>query len=325
MEEEVIILELLGKSGMVREHVRLSRFPATIGRAYDNDVILDDEYVSPHHLVIERNEDSALRITDLNSENGLYRMPAMKRVDNLLIETDNLLLVGGTQIRIRRTDFVVAPTVLANRRRRSVQNTLTSAWLFMPLLLAVAALLLLQQYASTFQKIKYHLLVLETVSPLLGLVIWAGIWAFIGRILGHRAVFFAHFNIVLLALASLFGLNWFTDYYSFAFSATTSAELTETFALTLLGGLLLYGHLQLATRMKVKKAVITSGLVVGGLLSIFLLSKHVVNAEFNSKLSYPTVLRPAASIAGRPLSPEQFFSKTQAMKQQLDKARLEKN
>ena len=43
MEEEVIILEILGKSGRVREHVRLSRFPATIGRAYDNDVILDDQ------------------------------------------------------------------------------------------------------------------------------------------------------------------------------------------------------------------------------------------------------------------------------------------
>ena len=325
MEEEVIILELLGKSGMVREHVRLSRFPATIGRAYDNDVILDDEYASPHHLVIERNEQGTLRITDLNSENGLYRMPAMKRIDNVLIETDNLLLVGGTQIRIRRTNFVVAPTVLANRRRNSMQNTLASTWLFLPLLLAVSALLLLQQYSSTFQKIKYQRLVLETVAPLLGLMIWAGIWAFIGRILGHRAVFIAHANIVLLAIISIFGLNWFADYYSFAFSATTSTEFIVTFTFTLLGGILLYGHLLLATRMKVKRAAITSCLVVGGLLVIFLFSDYVINTEFNSKLSYPTVLKPSASIAGRPLSLEQFFSKAQAMKQRLDKARLEKN
>lgn len=323
--EEVIVLEVLEKSGKVRERLRLGSFPVTIGRAYDNDIILDDEYVSPRHLLIERDEQGALRAVDLNSENGLYQIPSLQRVDALAIATDNQLLVGGTHIRIRRTDFAVAPTALANRRRKSAQNMLASGRLFMPVLLTVAGMLLLQKYFQTFHKIKYQELILETLSPLLALLIWAGIWAFIGRILGHRAAFFAHANMVLLALLFLFGLDGFTDYYSFAFSATASSKWIEALALTLAGGVLLYGHLQLATQLRRKRVALTSGLVVGGLLGIILFSNHVSDAQFNSNLSYPTALKPPSGIAGRPLSPEAFFSRAEKMKQQLDKARLEDN
>lgn len=323
--EEVIVLEVLEKSGKVRERMRLGQFPVTIGRAYDNDIILDDEYVSPRHLSIERDEQGALRAVDLNSENGLYQIPSLKRVDALPIATDNQLLVGSTSIRIRRTDFAVPPTALANRRRRSAQNMLASSWLFMPILLAAASMLLMEKYFLTFQKIKYQGLILEPVSPLLALLIWAGIWAFVGRLLGHRAVFFAHANMVLLAMLLLYGVDFCTDYYSFAFSAVASAKMIEALALTLVGGVLLYGHLQLATQLRRTRVALASGLVVGGMLGIILFSNHVSDAQFSSSLSYPTVLKPSSRIARKPLSPEAFFSRTLKMKQQLDKARLEDN
>lgn len=323
--EEVIVLEVLERSGRVRERIRLNNFPVTIGRAYDNDIILDDEYVSPRHLVIERDEQGALRAVDLNSENGLYQLPSLARVDALPIATDNRLLVGSTHIQIRRTDFSVAPTALANRRRKSAQNLLASDWLFVPILLAAACVLLMEKCFTTFQKIKYQEMIQETISPVLGLMIWAGIWAFIGRILGHRAAFFAHANIVLLALLSLYGLDWFTDYYSFAFSATASAKWIEALAVTLLGGALLYGHLHLATQLRPKRVAITASLVAVGLLGITLFSSQVKEAQFNSNLSYPSVLKPPSGIAGRPLSPEVFFHRAQTMKQRLDDARREDN
>ncbi len=321
--EEVIVLEVLEKSGKVRERMRFGTFPVTVGRAYDNDVILDDEYVSPRHLVIERDAEGALRAVDLNSENGLYQVPSLKRIDALPIATDNQVLVGGTQIRIRRTDFAVVPTALANRRRKSAQNTLSQARLFIPILLVVAGVLLMQEYFETFQKIKYQELIEETISPLLGLMVWAGIWAFVGRILGHRAAYFAHANMVLLAMLSLFGLGLFTDYYSFAFSAVASVKWIEAPAVTLIGGMLLYGHLHFATQLRPKKVAIASALVAVGILGITLFSSHVKEAKFNSRLSYPAALKPASSIAGHPLSPEAFFARAQTMKQRLDKARLE--
>lgn len=45
--DELIHVEVLGRTGEVAHRVGLVRLPATIGRAYDNDVIIDDPYVSP--------------------------------------------------------------------------------------------------------------------------------------------------------------------------------------------------------------------------------------------------------------------------------------
>lgn len=323
MEEEMIILEILDRSGRVRERVRLSSFPVTIGRAYDNHIILDDEYVSPRHLTIDRDEQGALRIVDLRSENGLYRMPSLTRVDAVPIAADNQLLVGSTHIRIRRPDFDVAPTRRADRRRRSAQNMLASGWLFLPVLLTAAGLLFWNEYSTAFRRMNYQELALGTISTLLALMMWAGLWAFIGRVLGHRSVFFAHANIVLLALLLMSGLDHFIDQYRFAFSAVASADLIETLTLTLLGGMLLFAHLKLATQLRRRKVAVASGLAACGVLAIVLFAEHVKEDTFSTALSYPSALGPAAKIAGDPLSPEEFFSRAQALKEKLEQARLE--
>ena len=323
--EEMIVLEVLGKSGTVRERTRLTHFPVQLGRAYDNDIILDDEGVSPHHLRIERNAQGVLCVTDLQSENGLYQIPSLRRIDALALESESQLLVGNTHIRLRRSDFAVAPTVLANRRRASALNLLASWRVLLPLMLAVASLVLLEKYSLTFQKIKYQEMVLDTLSPMLGFLVWAGIWAFIGRILGHRAAYLAHANMVLLAMLALFGLDYFIEYYSFAFSAEDSASLIQSLLVTLIGGTLLFGHLHYATQLRRKTVAWSSGLFAAGVLGIVLFSSHVRDSEFNSNLDFPGVMLPPSNIVGQPLTPEAFFTRAQAMQAGLDKARTADN
>ncbi|HEU0187943.1 MAG TPA: FHA domain-containing protein [Gallionellaceae bacterium] len=323
--EEMIVLEVLERSGKVRERVRLHSYPVQLGRAYDNDIILDDECVSPHHLRIERNAQGVLCVTDLQSENGLYQIPSLRRVDAIALENENQLLVGNTHIRLRSSDFAVAPTVMANRRRASAQNRLASWPVLLPLVLAVASLILLEKYSLTFQKIKYQEMALDTLSPMLGLLVWAGIWAFIGRILGHRAAYLAHANMVLLAMLALFGLDYFIEYYSFGFSAETSASVIQSLAVTLIGGSLLFGHLHYATQLRRKTVAWSSGLFAVGALGIVMFSNHVRDSEFNSNLEFPGVILPSSRIVGQPLAPEAFFTRAQAMQAGLDKARTADN
>jgi hypothetical protein len=44
--EPLTFVEILDKRGHVMQRLRVERLPATIGRAYTNDVILDDPFVS---------------------------------------------------------------------------------------------------------------------------------------------------------------------------------------------------------------------------------------------------------------------------------------
>ncbi len=62
-----IILETIQR-GVHRYH-KIDSFPVTVGRAFDNDIILQDVTISPHHLSIT-NENGGYQITDLAGENG---------------------------------------------------------------------------------------------------------------------------------------------------------------------------------------------------------------------------------------------------------------
>ena len=53
----------------IHSYHKIDSFPVTVGRAFDNDVILQDVTVSPHHLVIEE-EDGKYFLRNLSTENG---------------------------------------------------------------------------------------------------------------------------------------------------------------------------------------------------------------------------------------------------------------
>ena len=63
-----VILETIQRG--IHTYHKIDSFPVTIGRAFDNDIILQDVTISPHHLVILENEGS-LQIQSLSDENGV--------------------------------------------------------------------------------------------------------------------------------------------------------------------------------------------------------------------------------------------------------------
>ena len=64
---EKVILEIIQRG--VHHYHKIESFPVTVGRAFDNDIILQDVTISPHHLVIDM-IDGALQIQNLVDENG---------------------------------------------------------------------------------------------------------------------------------------------------------------------------------------------------------------------------------------------------------------
>ena len=65
-------IEVLGRDGEVLARERIEGDEARIGRAFDNDVVVNDPHVAPHHLRVHRGEDGVLVAEDLGNLNGLY-------------------------------------------------------------------------------------------------------------------------------------------------------------------------------------------------------------------------------------------------------------
>jgi pSer/pThr/pTyr-binding forkhead associated (FHA) protein len=92
----------------VATRYRFASTPITIGRAYDNDVVVDDPHVAAHHLRIARNDDGALIAEDLGSRNGLYVDRERERRAEIVLDGEHELRIGATVLRVRTAAYAVS-------------------------------------------------------------------------------------------------------------------------------------------------------------------------------------------------------------------------
>ncbi|MEZ5581941.1 MAG: FHA domain-containing protein [Candidatus Competibacteraceae bacterium] len=96
-------LEVLDQAGHVVQRLTLTHLPLTIGRSYENDVIVDDPYVSPVHLRLWRCRRPADPLRDAGRVSGLYR--ERERVTQVELRSGTELRIGHTRLRYRDKDL----------------------------------------------------------------------------------------------------------------------------------------------------------------------------------------------------------------------------
>lgn len=189
-------IEVLSRNGEVRQRQKLTELPIRLGRAYDNDVILDDQHAAAHHAVIESIADGVLEIRDLGSRNGVVHRG--QRHKSMMLDGHTIVRLGHTNLRIRASDFPVddevADTTLHNwegARPAAIGLTLiavlsaSDTWLF---------------DTEKFQTIRYLLQIIYMFGAALA---WSGLWALANRLFGGHARFGRHIFILGCGLAAI--------------------------------------------------------------------------------------------------------------------------
>ncbi|HZP94550.1 MAG TPA: FHA domain-containing protein [Burkholderiales bacterium] len=311
-----MFLELLDRAGEVRSRVRVSGLPFTIGRAYDNDLILDDPFVAPHHLRIERRDDGALELVDLGSRNGLYLVEPLQRVTRLALGADQRVRVGHTQLRLREANFPVEP-----EREDTMPwfSALDRPVFFLALLLA-AGLLLWDAYVSAYDESATVQIVASVLAALLGTLAWAGVWAFIGRLATHHAGFYAHGAIALLGMTAIWVVYDLVGYLEFSLSLEDAQPFGLAAALGCLGAVI-YGHLRLVSRLSARRAAATAGTVSGTLLGALLVVEFVASMAYSPDPDFSASLKAPLFRLSRGETLQQFVAGARALRVQVDAMR----
>jgi pSer/pThr/pTyr-binding forkhead associated (FHA) protein len=242
MTASPVIIELLDRAGAVSARHRCKELPATLGRAYHNDVIVDDPFVAPTHVRIERRTDGALMARDAGTRNGMHVVAkrrfslwrdAVTRCDEILLTADAVVRVGHSTFRVRPVDQTVAPERL---------DTTAHTWEGLrPAILAFVMLTLASLFEawtgdiSTQDSFEFE----TNVAIVLGaLVVWGGFWALLNRLFAGRARMGRHLLIgatgavvtVAVSLASemlgyAFSLPWLTQFESYVSLAVLSVAI----------------------------------------------------------------------------------------------------
>ena len=297
----VIIAEVLEKSGKVHERLKLTQFPVVLGRGYDSDLVVNDEFVSVRHARLASDNAGQLILTDLDTENGTYLLPEMQPIKTLALGADTLIRLGHTLVRLRRPDCPVAPTRIDTLNRFA--DCFTRGATLSLIALLMLGLLGFNTYQTSVQQLKFGKLILDIFEIAVVVPVWAGIWAILGRVFAHHTAYVSHAIIACLGVIGFFAADTLVEYYAFGFSAQLSADILFDLLFGLLAYGVLYGHLRFATLLAPQRAGLVAATTAAGLVALSAFMTYVQGLDFNDTLPYPPELKPAQFrvVAEKPL------------------------
>ena len=311
----MIWVELLSRHREVVARYRVDGDSATIGRAYDNDVVVDDPYVAAHHVNVARDAEGRLVAHDLGSLNGLYAGDEATRQIRIALDGERLLRIGRTLVRVRDAAYAVPPERIAGAA--PARDWPLSMTLALALVVAGLSALTLWLSETTEPQLSRYVLPLFAMAVLI--LLWTTAWAVMSRIFSGAARFDRHLAIALGGIIAFFVFDEITDYGSFALSWRGLADYAYAGSWLLLAALCIV-HLRAIGpgRLQFKAGVVvTLALLAIGAQT---LTKSELSTMFGQQ-SYLPGLKPPAFRLKPPKSEGEFFAGVDALKAAVDKAR----
>lgn len=314
-----VILEVQARG--LHQYHRLEQFPVHIGRAFDNDIILSDHTVSPHHLRLERDAAGQLVVYNLSSENGTRLNRQRLGQQGVPAPLPSELQLGNRRLRLLSSDMPVEDAQLA--RCAGWFKGLCQPVVAIALLLASLGVGLFDEYLNTAvrQDALFYL------SRVLEELLWTVAIA-LGMAAVVRAVLQRWEFVPALGIVSLFNLlppllEQAAKLLGYAFTSELPSLLLETVVgQFLLLPLLLYLFLRWVLsqpRSHAWAAALLLSALPLGLQAVNLLSQFSSGREFSGEPDYHKTLSSLNWHVGKPLDIDAYLEKaTAALPAQVD-------
>jgi pSer/pThr/pTyr-binding forkhead associated (FHA) protein len=309
-------IEILDGKGSVSERIAVDRFPVTLGRAYDNQVILSDPFVCPQHLKIGQDDQGRLLATDMDSVNGSYPVAGNERVSQWELQSGSQFRLGHTVLRYVSVDHPMAPTLVDRAMRESL---LASPYVAVISAVVLILLLCLDGYLSSVERVTVAKIISEPWITVSMLATWAGMWALASRLVVSRFNFARHVTIASIALLTISALAVVAEWTEFFWPRIPMLWIAGVFGYGLVLAGLVYGHLGAASplrrRSRLWAAAAVSLIVVGSSA----ISDFAARSKFSTVMEYSGVVKPIDAALVPATSVDEFFGSSEKLKGELDK------
>ncbi len=322
--EPLTFVEILDKRGHVMQRVRVERLPATIGRAYTNDVILDDPFVSAEHAGIGRDDAGNIRVEDLGSKNGLYQLHPSQQIAHAPVAGEQQFRVGQTILRIRDAHHPV-PVTLPLRVSRKAGQVFENRLACSGIVAFVAAMLAMDAYLASYERLTPGPILTKLAALAALLIVWAGGWSLASRVFSSQFRLAQHAAAAALCVLAFCLFDHALDYYAFAFAADRSVQVLGWGGAFGWLAITMYSHLRLSSAAPRSRlalgAILAAGAVVGlaGLLVAGIYSSPSAY-YFTSQPRYPAQLKPPSTRIAHSRGVEDFFSEARELRARVDAA-----
>ncbi|MDN4036491.1 FHA domain-containing protein [Massilia sp. YIM B02443] len=305
-------IETLARNGEVLQRQRVNTLPIRMGRAYDNDFIVDDDYAAPHHALVDAGPDGKLLLRDLGTRNGIVHKK--RRVKELAMGGDTVVRMGHTTLRIRPASHPVPPE-LRDRTMHGWEGVVPGlAGILLTALCALLAAWLTDRNNIELQRY------VQWPAAAIGVgLVWSGLWAFGNRLFGRRARLGRHYFIFGCGLATLLCVRLLASVVAYAWSLEWVTGYASHAAVVTLAGMI-YFHLATVTpQLRRRLRIVCAVLAV--IVSILVLAGNQQQHGLMADELYMPVLLPPELRASPDAPVAEYINQVGAMKKEIDAER----
>lgn len=255
------LIELLHRDGRPPQYVDVPAWPFSMGRALDNDLVLDDPHVAAHHATLDRAEDGTVLLRLGETLNGA-RMGERRLTSGesaTLDAGEGAFQLGGTRLRLRLPQQPIAP-------ERPLPATAQPAWVTAALLLMLAVLTYWPAWLRTDPGRDLSEWMPMLLALPVGVTLWCLLWALASKLFQHRFDFWSHLEVASRVLAPLIALDLLLPQLAASLSWPWLWQAAQWLFPTTLA-LLCWQHAQLVLGgRRVALALVSLGLLVLGVM-----------------------------------------------------------
>lgn len=315
---ERIVIERLGKKKQILERWTLKELPVTIGRGYENDVIVSDPYVAEKQLIVT-GEGDRWQIENIDPVNAIFVNNVIQEAQSFEIQSGDKVVIGETTLRLVSSTHKVAATKKLIKKKAYLTNSQRIIFAWASVVLALACFSLVEFLDTSKATSWVKILARPYVLPLAALPIaWAIFWASMGRTLIQTPNFYRHLLIsTLIAIAGRCTLI-LSEYIKYGLNSQLAGKMFLYLIAGLLGILLLNTNLKLATTFsKLKRLGIANACVWGAviLFEFFMIARR---PEFRGWTSFNSTIKPPYAKILSSKSADEFFTDTDTLFKELD-------
>lgn len=308
--ESPLVLEVLDRFGKVKERHRITQFPVSIGRGYDNDIIIDDPYVSPRHIELIEDGEGHILITDRKSENGLFSLHPLQRHEILTAEENQRIRIGHTDLRLRSNSYSVRETFLDRARPSRIHLLLTNTVMLPVFWLLAAGVFTIYDYQSSFRTVTANGILSQLLPIFMFILLWSATWSIVSKVVTHKFYFSYHAILTAVVITGFYLIDPLFEYVEFVYPVNGLADSLSLILDLILPIVLIYGNLRQSTTLSKRRAgttaILTSFLAIGAMHLVTYLNQP----GFDSQPEYSFILKAPAFNVHRGQSINQFFTDT---------------
>ncbi len=315
--ERVIFVEVLDRRNQVSARTRITGFPATIGRAYECDVLLDDRYVDPVHARLLMDDDGALVLEDVGSQNGTRDMSSGDPISRAVVRSGMVIRAGDTRLRLVEPGHPV-PAALREPRGAGLAMGLRRPALAWSVVLAGSMVLVTGGWLGSVESDWFTELMAGVVIVLMLLALWAGAWAFASRIFTGQARFMAHLAVAVGTTSALTLAGWLQGYLRFLWPGGTVWELAGFVVTAAVLMMMIHSHLSLTGALGSRARRFAAGAVAIVFAAVMHSDVSSGFGLFSGGLEYDGNLSSVAASAAATVSMDELLEAATEMRLDVD-------